>query len=372
MAENKCPRRKSGQLPWSPELMRAGKRLLYWKMRLRALTSRHVNTQHLSELEGLLEISQEDLLPLHCQLIWTKIRRAKRSLTKVQTNAAELRETHLTDMALLQADLHGMEVKAARHAIAAREKASKQYRQLRGIFGIPQVSGLDRIDVPNSFAVLRVGEPIPRIPLVVKEEIEEVLVPHTERRFKQHRETPFGKADRYHLGIDCTSVNAQKILDGTFDDDLESLSIEAIAWLKELERKDFVKAGAVISTAFSTEDVVTGWAKMRESTASAPGSHYGHYKTASVAARLPKDHPDHTLILAELFAKMTSLPLKHGFAPVRWQYCIDAILEKIPGKPLIEKLRVIMLYEADFNFVLKLIWGRRLVRHAEHYQALGT
>jgi hypothetical protein len=39
---------------------------------------------------------------------------------------------------------------------------------------------------------------------------------------------------------------------------------------------------------------------------------------------------------------------------------------------MIKKLRIIMLYEADFNFVLKLIWGRRLVRHAEKYKCLGT
>ena len=111
---------------------------------------------------------------------------------------------------------------------------------------------------------------------------------------------------------------------------------------------------------------------MRESTASSPGTHYGHYKTAAVAARLPEDHPDHTMILAEIYAAMASFPLQHGFALTRWQHCVDAILEKIPRKPLIEKLRIIMLYEAYFNFVLKLIWGRRLIQHAERYQSLGS
>ena len=91
----------------------------------------------------------------------------------------------------------------------------------------------------------------------------------------------------------------------------------------------------------------------------------------SVAARLPESHADYSRELAELHAKMLSMPLAHGFAPKRWQFCTDAILEKIPGKPVLEKLRVIMLYEADFNFVLKLIWGHRLVRHAEKYKMLG-
>jgi hypothetical protein len=69
---------------------------------------------------------------------------------------------------------------------------------------------------------------------------------------------------------------------------------------------------------------------------------------------------------------MTSLPLKYGFAPKCWCTCIDVVLEKIPGRPIIEKLRIIMLYEADFNSVLKLIWGKRLVRHAESNMALGS
>jgi hypothetical protein len=97
------------------------------------------------------------------------------------------------------------------------------------------------------------------------------------------------------------------------------------------ENKDFVNAGAVMSTTIFTTDWVVGWKKMRESTASAPGGHYGHYKTAAVASTLPENHPDHLPTLARIYAIMTSLPPKHGFAPSRWQKCIDAILEKIPG-----------------------------------------
>jgi hypothetical protein len=158
--------------------------------------------------------------------------------------------------------------------------------------------------------------------------------------------------------MDCASDDARAILNSTYDRELESLSAEARECLLELRTKDFVHAGAVIDTTISTDDWVCGWKKMRESTASAPGGHYGHYKTAAVVATIPADeHPDYWSILATTYAIMVSMPLKHGFAPQRWQKCIDAILEKIPGQPRIEKLRIIMLYEADFNFVLKLVWG---------------
>ena len=226
--------------------------------------------------------------------------------------------------------------------------------------------------MPNSDAVLRPGEEVPRIPLVVKEQIEEVLVPHTEQRFRQHRETPFGSGKRQQeLGMDCMSDDAHAIMQGTYDRELESLSEEAKVWLTELKTKDFVNAGALFSTHISTDDWVAGWSKMRESTASAPGGHYGQYKAAAGAAKLPEDHRDYWPQLSKIYAIMLSLPLRHGFAPSRWRQCIDAILEKIPGQPRIEKLRIIMLYEADFNFMLKLIWGKRLVRQAELYRCLG-
>jgi hypothetical protein len=197
-------------------------------------------------------------------------------------------------------------------------------------------------------------------PLVTKEEREDVLLPHTEARFRQYQETPFGKGSRKkHLGREVLSKDASALLDGTYDRDLEKLSDEASCWLKQLQRQPFTnRPDGVISNAITTEEWIASWLKMRESTASGPGRHYGHYKTAAVIRKLPEDHEDYFPELAKTYAAMMSLPLKQEFAPKRWFSCIDAIIEKIPGRPIIEKLRIIMLYEADFNFVLKLIWGR--------------
>ena len=40
------------------------------------------------------------------------------------------------------------------------------------------------------------------------------------------------------------------------------------------------------------------------------------------------------------------------------------MIEKDPGIPNINRLRIIHLFEADYNFVLKLLWGSRLVKRA--------
>ncbi len=372
-AEGRCAAKPTGLHPWSPALQAAGRTLLYWKLRKSGFTTKRVNTKMLTSLATSLQLKVVDIVWQSPTTILGKIRQAGRDFASAKAQAQDLRTDFLRERAAFQAATHSMTEHAACASIEACERSSRQFCQLRNVFNPGASYGLDRIDVPNSFAVLRQGEETPRIPLVVKEQIEDVLVPHTVKRFRQHCETPFGSGLRQQsLGMDCSSKDAKDLMSGQYDRELETLTEEARTWLQELKMKDFVKAGAVISTTISTTDWVAGWKKMRESTASAPGGHYGHYKTAAVVSTLPEDHPDYCPTLAHIYAIMWSLPLKHGFAPTRWRKCIDAILEKIPGQPRIEKLRIIMLYEADFNFVLKLVWGRRLVRHAEVYRCLGT
>ena len=48
----------------------------------------------------------------------------------------------------------------------------------------------------------------------------------------------------------------------------------------------------------------------------------------------------------------------------RWQKGLQAILEKRLGVLLVNKLRAILLMEADFNFGNKLLVGRRMMLNA--------
>jgi hypothetical protein len=284
-AERKCTKKKSGMMPWSPDLKLLGETLLYWRYRIREHTSGKTNQKRLDELAESCSILADDIAWASLNRIPTKIGEAKLNHKKVKTAAAELREQHMTNQAQFIAALHGMSDVAARAAIASREKSSNQFRTLRQIFKGGWSSGLERLDVPNQFAVLRQHETVPRIPLVTKEAIEDALIPHTEQRFRQHSETPFGHGKQSAaLGQDCLSVDFARLQYGTYDRDLESLSVEARVWLGHLKQKDHVADGKLICTHISTEDWITGWVKMRESTASAPGGHYGHYKTAATIA----------------------------------------------------------------------------------------
>jgi hypothetical protein len=66
-----------------------------------------------------------------------------------------------------------------------------------------------------------------------------------------------------------------------------------------------------------------------------------------------------------------NIPIAHGFSPLRWQTVINAMLEKVPGNPLLHKLRVIHILEADYNLTLKAIFGRRLLYNCKEHGVLG-
>ena len=87
----------------------------------------------------------------------------------------------------------------------------------------------------------------------------------------------------------------------------------------------------------------------------------------------PKDDPDAPTDHERLFgviADIAALAVELEHPLERWTRVVNAMLEKIADFPMIEKLRVIHLFEADMNFVLGELW-RRLMRHAETQQKLG-
>ena len=59
-----------------------------------------------------------------------------------------------------------------------------------------------------------------------------------------------------------------------------------------------------------------------------------------------------------------NIAIQSGIAVPRWSRAVNVMIEKDIGQPKINRLRIIHLFEADFNFFLKLQWGHRLVHRA--------
>jgi hypothetical protein len=105
-----------------------------------------------------------------------------------------------------------------------------------------------------------------------------------------------------------------------------------------------------IEVTILTEDFWLAIKKIRESTSSSPsGRHLGHYK-----AVLTNDE------LLEMYAQLLMIPFWCGFGLARWKYAIQVMIEKLPGWPWIEKLRIIQLIEVDLNATAKILFAQRL------------
>ena len=111
-----------------------------------------------------------------------------------------------------------------------------------------------------------------------------------------------------------------------------------------------------ISCEITRQDFQQHWRKARERTSSSlSGLHYGHYKAAAQSD-----------LFSEIHALMTELAVTGGTPLARWESGLSVMLEKTKGIIQVDKLRAILLMEADFNFYNGLMFAKRMVDRAEH------
>jgi hypothetical protein len=100
------------------------------------------------------------------------------------------------------------------------------------------------------------------------------------------------------------------------------------------------------------EDFKQFWKKVNKFTSSSMSSvHCGRYKAAI-------QDPQSTNVLA---LQLTVI-VHSRIPPESWSVGLQVMLEKIAGVCLVEKLRAIQLYEADFNCYNQFIFGRQAMQ----------
>ena len=87
----------------------------------------------------------------------------------------------------------------------------------------------------------------------------------------------------------------------------------------------------------SLKSYMEGWKKVKEETATG-AIHVRHFKAGM-------KHPQ----IAMIHYLMSTIPMLTGYPPKRWRQGTDVMLLKKPEVYHVEKLRTIVLYEADYN-----------------------
>ena len=114
-------------------------------------------------------------------------------------------------------------------------------------------------------------------------------------------------------------------------------------------------------TPLSRIECQKGWKVVNERVSSAgkEGTHFGHWKVGYMDDDI-----------ADIHTAFANIPYMTGYSPNRWQYGINSIIPKEHGNYRINRLRTILLYEADYNFNNKIL-GRRMMKRAEQYGILA-
>jgi hypothetical protein len=186
-----------------------------------------------------------------------------------------------------------------------------------------------------------------------KEQVEALLINCNIEQFLHAGDTPFGYTP---LGDELGHIGDLLMADNIYNGTLEhrSLTDHAIkAIVKQLCKHPLLTK--MISPVVTTEDFMSCFGCVAEKKSSSPsGRHVEHY----LACIDLKD--ELSVLLAAVHAAMMSIPLAEGFCPERWRQAIDIMLEKIPGVPRINKLRIIQLLEADLYQVLRSSFARNI------------
>jgi len=178
----------------------------------------------------------------------------------------------------------------------------------------------------------------------------------TEKRFDLSMSAPITMSSlRTRLGFLSDTDFANSLLTGDVHipwdvDDVTATVVEEVIRLFGLLREGH---GVVEITA---DHFRYYWRRFKERTSSSiSGIHAGHYKSAT-----------HSATVTNFLAQKITLIARGGCPPDRWGHGLQVMLEKVAGVALVNKLRAILLMEADFNYMNKWIFGMKPLTRCMH------
>ena len=367
-AEKHC-RYRSTQ-PWSPSLQQARIKVEIFKLAL-SMSRTHIDFQEkIDDLQT--KYTSTLVIPTTVYQLQQSLRQAQTDLRVVLRNATTERKKFLQTAQTAATIASDSKAASKWKNIQKSEAIKAMYRKLQFIRrDNTQQSGLTRLEVPsnpdqdpkNCSEWTTVDNP---------EDITRYLLARNQKHFGQADGTPF-TVSPLNIAIDfrTSTETCDTILEGKYTntelDDLTSLVI------KHLEKKTPLNK---LPNTISEENIFKKFALWPEKTTTSPsGRHLGHYKsllrtTPPTDARTAEIDQKRSS-LATLHSDMINLALRNGQSYQRWKKVANIMLEKEPGNPKIHRLRVIHLYEADYNLILALT-ARALVHHAEDNKLLNN
>ena len=213
--------------------------------------------------------------------------------------------------------------------------------------------------------------------------LETTIISRNKAHFAQAKDTPWRKPPFDHINSD-TAYDMKTTPEGTpfHCHDSPLLETKTVAAILQ----DTLQAGCPTwSPETSFQEFLSGILHWREATSTSPsGRHLGVYKALAVAhcnssgefgspdptpGSPPTTQDQATTILHAIHA-LAATAARRGFYLHRWIYVTNVMIYKKPGCIELNRLRVIHLFEADFNLMVGILFGRRAMFHQSKHRLI--
>ena len=369
-ADKRCRRLFRGLVPFSPEVHKLMLTTRFWKLVLDKRQGRKISSRLIIRVMKKARISTplRDIMQLSEHSITTALKRSFKNYKQAKKSSISTRRQWLEELAEARSNQEAASLKKstrrkkkstvqsaesniAKHirTILHVKHTRRMFRRIKGSVGKSRMSGVSMIQIQDDQGRW--------VEVTDHNQMVNALIQEYYSKYHQTESTPpMTYPLRHYLGYLGTGSNANSVLLGQTPS-LPGLSPYTDRLLKKLQRIDSYEP---IPVGISTQDYQDGWKKAKEATSSGGLTvHFGHCKA------MAHDHE-----LSSMEAAFLSIPLRSGYPYKDWRKGIDCTLVKKANSFWINKLRTIVLFEADFNFVNKAV-SRKLARCSEHKQSLA-
>ena len=347
-AEKKCRRIKSGRIPFSPESSVWIRRCQVYRSALRYYAGKIRNKGNLKRAARRCGIQR--IMCLSVKELRGRLKFAKNKCKYFRKHGGRYRSKHLSSRLAAARDRQDEEAEKRVLEIIRLEKERSRWRRYKFAMNKPRGRSARVVHATDDDGQI--------VEFSGQNKVEDEIWNRIHRtRFYGSESAPVCKGRmREEFGYKANTVAADQVLRGTyaFRDGIHGGTkeiFEECARLRKMIPKDS------ISLEYSPGNFQNSWKGVNERISSSPSTrHFGHYIAGAKSE-----------FLSHVHALMITIANKYGIALERWLSGMSCMLEKKPGVALIEKLRAIVLLEADYNKAIKEMFGMRMLNLARAY-----
>ena len=344
-ADKKCRKLRMGGVPYSVELTQARTIIELWKTIISWKLGRKTNSKYLRRLEKKTKLMGSRNTTI--AEARTALAQAFAEYWDVKRQADDLRTTFLQKKAKELAKTNKLEVTNVYTQLITREQQRRSARKIKYVLNTVLGGGVTKVSLLNPQGEWEETSD--------KRRIEQGCAHENASKYRQTENTPcmMGQlAD--DLGYLGNTASAQQILEGTYIPP-PGTNQYTIEYLSQLKYDLNAHKDPPIAT-LPTKEYMEGWKKKKEFTsAGKTGWTFSHSKTCAL-----------TQNAADFEATMAHIPYISGYTPKEWQVGVDIMIYKKANLDRVDKLRTIVLKEADANFNDGRL-GRDMMNHAERH-----